>query len=62
MCDQRKFNYHIISVYIPSLSLFIITLATMHIDIGHFEVMQIHLSSNQMLFFPSVSQILPTQH
>jgi len=59
---QRKFSYHLISVYIPSLSLFIISLVTMHIDIEHFEAtIMVHLTAMLVVYtlFQAISVSLP---
>ena len=59
---QRKFSYHLISVYIPSLSLFIISLVTMRIDIEHFEAtIMVHLTAMLVVYtlFQAISVSLP---
>ena len=43
---KRKVAYHLISVYIPSLSLLVISLSTMHISVDHFEAnIMVHLTA-----------------
>ena len=59
---QRKFYYHLIAVYIPSLSLFLISLATMRIDIEHFEAtIMVHLTAMLVVYtlFQAISASLP---
>ena len=59
---QRKFQYHLISVYIPSLSLFVISIATMRIDIEHFEAtIMVHLTAMLVVYtlFQAISASLP---
>ena len=59
---QRKFQYHLISVYIPSLSLFMISIATMQIHIEHFEaIIMVHLTTMLVVYtlFQGVSDSLP---
>ena len=59
---QRKFHYHLVSVYIPSLSLFIISIATMRIDIEHFEAtIMVHLTAMLVVYtlFQAISVSLP---
>ena len=59
---QRKFSYYLISVYIPSLSLFIISLVTMYIDIVHFEAtIMVHLTVMLVVYtlFQAISVSLP---
>ena len=59
---QRKFQYHLISVYIPSLSLFVISIATMRIDIEHFEAtIMVHLTAMLVVYtlFQAISVSLP---
>ena len=62
MSFRRKFSYHLISVYIPSLSLFIITLATMLVKIEHFDsTIMVHLTSMLVMYtlFQAISVSLP---
>ena len=59
---QRKFQYHLISIYIPSLSLFVISIATMHIDIEHFSTTSmVHLTAMLVAYtlFQATSVSLP---
>ena len=59
---RRKFSYHIISVYIPSLSLFAISLATMLVKIEHFDsTIMVHLTSLLVTYtlFQAISVTLP---
>ena len=59
---KRKFAYHLISVYIPSLSLLIISLATMHISVEHFEAnIMVHLTAMLVMYtlFQAISISLP---
>ena len=59
---QRKFYYHLISVYIPTLSLSIISLVTLHIDIKHFDsTIMVHLTTMLVFYtlFQSISETLP---
>ena len=59
---QRKFQYHLISVYIPSFSLFLISIATMRIDIEHFEAtIMVHLTTMLVVYtlFQAISVSLP---
>ena len=59
---QRKFAYHLVSVYIPSLSLLVISLATMHISVDHFEGnIMVHLTAMLVMYtlFQAISISLP---
>ena len=59
---QRKFAYHLVSVYIPSLSILVITLATMHISVDHFEAnIMVHLTGMLVMYtlFQAISISLP---
>ena len=59
---KRKFAYHLVSVYIPSLSLLAISLATMHISIDHFEAnIMVHLTAMLVMYtlFQAISISLP---
>ena len=48
---QRKFAYHLVSVYIPSLSLLAVSLATMHISVDHFEAnIMVHLTAMLVMY------------
>ena len=62
MSFQRKFSYHLISVYIPSLSLFIISMVTMLVKIEHFDsTIMVHLTSMLVMYtlFQAISVSLP---
>ena len=62
MSFRRKFSYHVISVYIPSLSLFIISLVTMLVKIEHFDsTIMVHLTSMLVMYtlFQAISVSLP---
>ena len=59
---KRKFAYHLVSVYIPSLSLLAVSLATMHVSIGHFEAnIMVHLTAMLVMYtlFQAISISLP---
>ena len=59
---KRKFAYHIVSVYIPSLSLLAVSLATLHISIDHFEAnIMVHLTAMLVMYtlFQAISISLP---
>ena len=59
---KRKFAYHLVSVYIPSLSLLAVSLATMHISIDHFEAnIMVHLTAMLVMYtlFQAISVSLP---
>ena len=59
---RRKFAYHFVSVYVPSMSIFIISLITMHIDIDHFEAtIMVHLTAMLVVYtlFQAISVSLP---
>ena len=59
---QRKFAYHLVSVYIPSLSLLAISLVTMHISVDHFEAnIMLHLTAMLVMYtlFQAISISLP---
>ena len=59
---KRKFAYHLISVYIPSLSLLLVSLATMHISVDHFEAnIMVHLTGMLVMYtlFQAISISLP---
>ena len=59
---QRKFAYYLISVYIPSLSLLLVSLATMHISVDHFEAnIMVHLTGMLVMYtlFQAISISLP---
>ena len=59
---KRKFAYHLISVYIPSLSLLLISLATLYISIDHFEAnIMVHLTAMLVMYtlYQAISISLP---
>ena len=59
---KRKFAYHLVSVYIPSLSLLIVSLATLHISVDHFEAnIMVHLTAMLVMYtlFQAISVSLP---
>ena len=59
---KRKFAYHLVSVYIPSLSLLAVSLATLHISIDHFEAnIMVHLTAMLVMYtlFQAISISLP---
>ena len=59
---KRKFAYHLVSVYIPSLSLLVVSLATMHISVDHFEAnIMVHLTAMLVMYtlFQAISISLP---
>ena len=59
---KRKFSYHLVSVYIPSLSLLAVSLATLHISVDHFEAnIMVHLTAMLVMYtlFQAVSISLP---
>ena len=59
---KRKFAYHLVSVYIPSLSLLVISLSTMHISVDHFEAnIMVHLTAMLVMYtlFQAISISLP---
>lgn len=59
---KRKVAYHLISVYIPSLSLLVISLSTMHISVDHFEAnIMVHLTAMLVMYtlFQAISVSLP---
>ena len=59
---KRKFAYHLVSVYIPSLSLLAVSLATLHISIDHFEAnIMVHLTAMLVMYtlFQAISVSLP---
>ena len=62
---KRKFAYHLVSVYIPSLSLLAISLATLYISVDHFEAnIMVHLTAMLVMYtlFQAVSISLPQVH
>ena len=62
MLFRRRFTYQIVSVYIPSLSLLIITLVTGYIDTSHFEAnIMVHLTTMLVMYtlFQAISISLP---
>ena len=59
---QRKISYHLISVYIPSMSLLMVSLATLHISVEHFEAnIMVHLTTMLVMYtlFQAISLSLP---
>ena len=59
---NRKFAYHLVSVYIPSLSLLLVSLVTLHISIDHFEAnIMVHLTAMLVMYtlFQAISISLP---
>ena len=59
---KRKFAYHLVSVYIPSLSLLAVSLATLYISVDHFEAnIMVHLTAMLVMYtlFQAVSISLP---
>ena len=59
---KRKFAYHLISVYIPSLSLLVVSLATLYISVDHFEAnIMVHLTAMLVMYtlFQAISISLP---
>ena len=59
---RRMFFYHLISVYIPSSCLLLITLMTSYINVTHFEPkIMVHLTANVIMYtlFQAVSINLP---
>ena len=59
---KRKFAYHLVSVYIPSLSLLTVSLATLYISVDHFEAnIMVHLTAMLVMYtlFQAVSISLP---
>ena len=59
---KRKFAYHLVSVYIPSLSLLLVSLVTLHISIEHFEAnIMVHLTAMLVMYtlFQAISISLP---
>ena len=62
MVLRRKYSYQLVSVYIPSLTLIVIVLLTMHIDIEHFEAnIMVHLTSMLVMYtlFQAIATTLP---
>ena len=59
---KRKVAYYLVSVYIPSLSLLVISLATLYIDIDHFEAnIMVHLTAMLVMYtlFQAIAISLP---
>ena len=62
MLFRRRYTYQLVSVYIPSVSLFAITLVTGYIDTSHFEAnIMVHLTTMLVMYtlFQAVSISLP---
>ena len=62
MIFRRRYTYQLVSVYIPSLSLLLITLFTGYIDTSHFEAnIMVHLTTMLVMYtlFQAISISLP---
>ena len=62
MAFKRKFAYNVISVYLPSSTIFIICLVTMFVHIKHVEAtIMVHLPAMVVMYtlFQAVSVRLP---
>ena len=62
MTFKRKIAYHIISVYLPSSTIFVISLVTMYVHIKHIEAtIVVHLTAMLVMYtlFQAISVSLP---
>ena len=62
MTLKRKIAYHIISVYLPSATIFFISLVTMYVHIKHVEAtIMVHLTAMLVMYtlFQAISISLP---
>ena len=62
MTFKRKLAYHIVSVYLPSSTIFIISLITMYVHIKHIEAtIMVHLTAMLVMYtlFQALSASLP---
>ena len=62
MTLRRKIAYHIISVYLPSSTIFFISLVTMYVHIKHVEAtIMVHLTAMLVMYtlFQAISISLP---
>ena len=62
MTFKRKIAYHVISVYLPSSTIFVISLITMYVHIKHIEAtIIVHLTAMLVMYtlFQAISVSLP---
>lgn len=62
MTFKRKIAYHVISVYLPSMTIFIISLVTLFVHIKHIEAtIMVHLTAMLVMYtlFQAISVSLP---